>query len=308
MNIRQLEAFRATIVAGTVSGAASLMGLSQPAVSRLIDQLERSLDLSLFDRSKGRLVPTPEAHLLYEEVERTFISVDKIRELATDIHAARAGHLHIAALPAMALGFVPAVIEKFNADHPGVAISLTIQTSAKVEEAAAAQQIDFGLAEFPFQRAGFETEEFCRTPNVLVVPEGHSLAQRKQVRPADLADLAFISLTRNNVGRHLVDQVFRKADVKRALKIEAQYSAVICSLVCHGLGVGLVDPFTAADFKDRGVVALPFRPAMEFNVGVLYPAHRPLSRVARAFLAALRACRNEVLGECASPPARNSGR
>lgn len=301
MNIRQLEAFRATIVAGTVSGAASLMGLSQPAVSRLIDQLERNLNFSLFDRSKGRLVPTPEAHLLYEEVERTFISVDKIREIATDIHAARAGYLHIAALPAMALGFLPRVIEEFKKDHPKVAISLTIQTSAKIEEAAAAQQIDIGLAEFPFQRSGFETDEFCRTPDVLVVPEGHRLAERKQARPKDVADLPFISLTRNNVGRHLVDQIFRKADVKRQLTIEAHYSAVICSFVRLGLGVGLVDPFTAADFKDRGVVAIPFRPAMDFNIGILYPAHRPLSRVARTFLGTLRSCRNEVLGERASP-------
>jgi DNA-binding transcriptional LysR family regulator len=297
MNIRQLEAFRATIVAGTVTGAASLMGLSQPAVSRLIEQLERSLNFSLFDRSRGRLVPTPEAYLLYEEVERTFASVDKIREIATDIHAARAGHLHIAALPALALGFVPKVVERFKKGHPEVMISLSIQTSTKIEESAAAQQIDFGFAEFPFQRSGFETEDFCRAADVLVVPASHRLAGRKQARPSDVAESPFISLTRDNVGRHLVDQIFHKAEIRRQMTIETQYSAVICSLVQLGLGVGLVDPFTAADFKGRGVVAVPFRPAMEFHIGILYPAHRPLSRVAREFLMLLRNCRNEILGK-----------
>jgi DNA-binding transcriptional LysR family regulator len=85
VNIRQLEAFRAVMIARSTTGAAELLDVSQPAVSRLIVQLEASLELTLFDRSSGRLAPTPEALLLHEEVERTVVSVDKIRELAREI-------------------------------------------------------------------------------------------------------------------------------------------------------------------------------------------------------------------------------
>ena len=105
MFVRQLEAFRATMMAGTVSGAATLLGVSQPAVSRLLARLEKEIKITLFDRSTGRLAPTREAQILYDQVERTFVSVDKIREIAADIGAARAGHLHIAAMLGM-LAFI----------------------------------------------------------------------------------------------------------------------------------------------------------------------------------------------------------
>jgi DNA-binding transcriptional LysR family regulator len=102
----------------------------------------------------------------------------------------------------------------------------------------------------------------------------------------------------------MIDQVFIQAQVERNMILEAQYTAVIASMIAQGLGIGLIDPFTAADFRDRGVIALRFEPKIEFHVGILHPAHRPMSRVAREFLAVLRACRNEVQREFPSPLAK----
>jgi DNA-binding transcriptional LysR family regulator len=295
MFIRQLEAFRATMQAGTVSGAAVLLGVSQPAASRLLGRLEKELNLTLFDRSKGRLAPTPEAQILYDQVERTFVSVEKIREVAADIGAAQAGHLHVAALPAVGLGFLPAVIEDFSRAHPQVTITLEVNISARVEETVAAQHVDLGIGQFPFRRTGLETEVFCSAQQYLVVPEGHPLAGRGHARPADLRDLPFIALARDQVGRHMIDRVFERAGTPHKVRAETQVNAVICDLVRRGLGVGVVDPFTAADFAGRGIVTLPFRPRIDFRLGILYPTHRPLSRVARAFLSVLRRRRNELL-------------
>lgn len=295
MLVRQLEAFRATMLAGTVSGAAILLGISQPAVSRLIGRLEKELKLTLFDRSSGRLAPTAEAQLLHDQVERTFVSVDKIREAAAAIGTAQAGHLHVAALPAIGLGFLPAVIEEFHRRHPQVTVTAEVNISARVEETIASQHVDLGIGEFPFRRTGLETEVFCRAPEYLAVPVGHPLAGRAQVRPSDLNDAPFIALTRDQVGRHMLDRVFERAGVVRRIVAETQVNAVLCEMVARGLGVGLVDPFTAVDYAGRGIVAVPFRPRIEFRLGILYPTHRPLSRVARSFLAVLRRRRNDLL-------------
>jgi DNA-binding transcriptional LysR family regulator len=301
MFIRQLEAFRATMQAGTVSGAAVLLGISQPAVSRLLGRLEKELNLTLFDRSKGRLAPTAEAQILHDQVERTFISVDKIREVAADIGTAQAGHLHIAALPAVGLGFIPAVIQDFNRAHPQVSVTIEVNISARVEETVAAQHVDLGIGQFPFRRTGLESEVFCSAPECLVVPTGHPLANRTYAKPADLHGLPFIALTGNQAGRHLVDRIFERAGSVRDLVAETQMNAVICELVRRGVGVGLVDPFTAADFVGRGIEAVPFRPRIEFRLGILYPTHRPLSRVARAFLSVLRRRRNALLRASPTP-------
>jgi len=295
MFIRQLEAFRATMQAGTVSGAAVLLGVSQPAASRLLGRLEKELNLTLFDRTKGRLAPTPEAQILYDQVERTFVSVDKIREVAAGIGTAQAGHLHVAALPAVGLGFMPAVIEDFNRAHPQVTITLEVNISARVEESVSAQHVDLGIGQFPFRRTGLESEVFCNAPQYLVVPTGHPLAGRNHAKPADVRDLPFIALARDQVGRHVIEQAFDRAGIAPKVRAETQVNAVICDLVRRGLGVGVVDAFTAADFAGRGIVAVPFRPRIDFRLGILYPTHRPLSRVARAFLSVLRRRRNDML-------------
>ncbi|HVM77593.1 MAG TPA: LysR substrate-binding domain-containing protein [Stellaceae bacterium] len=295
MFIRQLEAFRAIMLAGTTSGAAALLGVSQPAVSRLIGRLERELSLTLFDRSKGRLAPTVEAQILHGQIERTFVSAEKIREVAANIGAAQVGHLHVAALPAIGLGFLPGVIRDFHRDYPNVTLTAEVNISARVEESVAAQRVDLGIAEFPFRRPGIVSEVFCNAPECLVVPEGHPLASAAVVRPADLEGAPFISLMRDLVGRHVIDRVFERAGVTRRLVADTQVNATICELVQRGVGLGIVDPFTAADYAARGVTAVPFRPSIKFRLGVLYPTHRPLSRVARAFLSVLRRRRNALL-------------
>ena len=301
MLIRQIEAFRATMLSGTVSGAAVLLGVSQPAVSRLIGRMEKELNLTLFDRSKGRLAPTVEAQILHEQIERTFISVDKICQVATDISAAQAGYLHVAALPALGLYFLPDIIQEFHEAHPNVTVTVEVNTSPRVEEGVAAQRVDLGLAEFPFRRTGIESEVFCDVAECLVVPPGHQLAGMAVARPADLEGAQFISLMRENVGRHVIDRIFDRAGVTRHLVAETQFNGLICELVQRGVGLGIVDPFTAAYYTARGVVAVAFRPVIKIRIGLLYPTHRPLSRVARAFLAVLRRRRNDLLRGSSKP-------
>ena len=300
MNIKQLEAFRAIMITHSTVRAAELLRMSQPAVSRLLNQLESTLRLTLFDRTSGRLVPTAEAMLLYSEVERTFVSVDKIREMASDIRAANAGTLNIASLPLLALSLIPDTMRLFTQTHPRTRIALSVQMSPKVEEMVAAQQIDFGFAEFPFdtqgfQRPGVEVEEFCRVPHLLAVPRDHRLAGRSVVHARDLEGERFISQTRNTVGRIIVDRMFEAEGVRRELVLESQVVAIVAKFVTQGLGVGLIDPFTAHDFADRNLVAIKFEPVVEVRLGLLSPTHRPMTRIASEFIALIKRTRRAIL-------------
>src|SRR3712207_770227 len=99
---RSLQAFRLTVLTGSVSAAAETMGRTQPAVSRLLKELEEDVGFRLFDRVKGRLQPTSEARLFFEEVQRSFIGLDRIASIAGEIRRGRRGTLAIASLPAAA--------------------------------------------------------------------------------------------------------------------------------------------------------------------------------------------------------------
>lgn len=299
--VGQLEAFRATVTCGTVSGAAELLGISQPAVSRAILRLEANLGVTLFDRRKGRLASTREALILFDHVERSFASFDKVREIAAEIRGARTGRLHIAAMPAVCAGFLPNVICSFKRDHPDVAITVQVQHSTKVEDWIFSQFIDFGVAEFPLQREGLQSETFCRVPMYLVTRLDHRLAARDVVGPRDLVEEPLITLMPGQVGRRNVDDAFLRQGFSKSPALESQNYPLICELVLGGLGVAIVDPFTAVAYRGRGLAMIPFSPVVEFHIGLLQPEHRPLSRAASSFLAVLRKHRMQFLAQLPRP-------
>lgn len=295
MRWRQLTAFRETMVTGTASGAAEIMGISQPAVSRLIDALEESLGLTLFDRRTGRMVPTPEARLFYAELQKAFASYDRLAAVAADIKQGRRGSLHIACMPAVGLNFLPAAIAAFQNVQPEVKIRYDLQLSMRVEEWVASQQVDLGIAEFPFERAGIERENFCQTPYVMALPAGHALCNKAVLAPGDLDGQRLVCLSTETALRRMLDTCLRDAHVTPQIMCETTYSAGVCTLVRQGLGIGLTDLFTASDFAGTGIVFRRFAPELPFNVGILYPRHLPRSRAAGEFLTTLRAHRNRLM-------------
>jgi DNA-binding transcriptional LysR family regulator len=288
MNIRNIAAFHALMAAGTTTEAAAMLGISQPAVSRMIAQLERDVGFALFKRIKGRLFPTPEAEIFDGEVEKSFIGIDKLARTAEDIRANRTGHLRIVGMPALSLGFVPDVLGRFMETRPQLNVTLEVRSSQKVIEWIAAQQFDLGLAMMPVDHPAIEVEPLDPSEAVCVLPPGHALAAKAAIEPRDLVGVPFISLGTEHRVRFEIDQAFEAAGVKRSILVIAQLSAVVCGLVARGRGVGIVDPFSAADFAERGVVVRPFRPAILFNTALLYPAHRPRSRLTEEFAALLK--------------------
>lgn len=294
MNIKQLKAFRATVLAGTVSGAADLLDLSQPSISRLIGQLEDHLGVILFDRISGRLVLTPEGQLIYEHVEKTFNALDKISEYAFDIKHSRVGKLSIACMPALGLEFMPSVIEGFCKANPGVSITLDVQLSPKIEDWITTQHVDIGLAQIPLEREGLIVDEFCKAPYVAALPKGHPLATHKRLVPEHFNNEKFVSLTSVNSVRHLIDQLFANYNVKRTMLLETSYLPTVCSLVGSGLGVSLVDPLSAY-YHLENIDIRTMEPAPMFNVGLMYASHRPLAKVGRQFIGYLKQCRDHAI-------------
>jgi DNA-binding transcriptional LysR family regulator len=283
------------MVTGTASGAAEIMGISQPAVSRLIDALEESLGLTLFDRRTGRMVPTTEARLFYVELQEAFASYDRLAAAADDIRQGRRGSLHIACMPAVGLNFLPDAIASFQKVQPDVKIRYDLQLSMRVEEWVAAQQVDLGIAEFPFERAGIERENFCELPYVMAIPQGHPLCACAVIVPGDLDGERMVSLSTETVLRRMLDACLRGAGITPQIICETTYSAGVCTLVRRGLGLGLTDMFTASDFAGSGIVFRRFEPEVPFSVGILYPRHLPRSRATGEFLTTLRAYRARLV-------------
>lgn len=305
MNLRQLEAFRSVMMSRSITQAAQAMHLSQPAVSKLVADLEYAIGFKLFIRSKGSaLTVTPEAEHFFHEVERSFIGIDALKRAATDIRNLSTGNLHIASLPALSSSFLPRVIRIFSQRYPKASIRFYTHSSSTVRQWIANQQFDIGLATRAHEIAGVSASSFLRSVGACVLPPGHALAGRELIEPEDLAGEAFISLMVGDQTRRRVDRIFEDAGIERKLVIETQYAMTICSLVLEGLGCSIVNPATTNDFLTRGLVVRPFRPRIEFEYMLYTPSLRPLSQTALRFIELMRQIRDEMIAEGAfgEPP------
>lgn len=298
MNLRQLEAFRAVITSGSITSAAHTMHLSQPAVSKLIADLEHTIGFKLFVRTKGSaLTVTPEAEFFFHEVERSFIGLDGLKRTADNIRNLATGNLQIASLPALSFNFLPRVISEFHKRHPGVSIRLYTFSSSTVRQWLANQQFDVGLATRAHEIPGVSSVSFLRSIGACVLPPGHRLADRELIEPADLAGEPFISLMSGDQTRRRIDRVFEDAGVERALIVETQYAMTVCSLVMQGVGCSIVNPAAAADFVAQGLVVRPFRPRIQFEYMLHTPSLRPLSQSALRFIQFMSEVRDTMIAE-----------
>jgi DNA-binding transcriptional LysR family regulator len=288
MNVRQIETFRAVMEAGSVTAAAERLRITQPAVSKLIMELERSTRLALFVRKKRRLVPTQEAQLLYEEIERVYLGVDRIRRYATELREVKTGRAHIACLPSLGLSLMPVVIAQMAADIPAAHLTLHVRSSSRIVDWLLGQRVDLGISLVPVDHPSVEIESLVRTKAVCVLPRGHPLAARSRITPGDLQGQSFISLRRDDDAAEMINRILDDNGVVRKAALETNLSEVACRLVRAGAGVSIVDPFTAARFGDE-IDVRSFEPPARFEVFLLFPAFRPRSQLLESFLTRLRA-------------------
>ena len=289
LNPRQIEAFRAVVLTGGVGAAAALINVTQPAVSRMIRDLQRHLGLALFERRGTGLVPTSEALSLYAEVERAFVGLERIEQMATELRTRRAGFLRIAALPALANGFLPRFVGQFLKERPKLDIVLSGLVSHAVLASVAQGQCDLGFAEASMEHAAVDRERMPPAPFVAVLPKRHRLASKKRLRPRDFEGENFISLGPSTLSRFRIDRVFAEHGVTRILRIETPLSEIACSVVASGVGVSLCEPFTASEYSTRGIAVRPFEPQIDFEFAALLPAQRSVPPVAREFIDGFRA-------------------
>lgn len=284
LNHRQLEAFRAIMQTGMVTRAADVLNVTQPAISRLLADLEHAVGFPLFDRAKGRLFPTVEAKLLITEVERSFSGLDKITRFAEGIRQFEHGSLSIAAMPALGLSFLPRVITRFAEAHPKVRYRLSTQGSPEVLESIATQQYDLGFATVHAEHSAVTVEPWLVSSLCCVLRPDHRLAAAETIRAPDLKGERFVSLGPESGIRQRINLAFDEARVPMNLVIESQLSATVCAFVREGAGVALGDPISAGEFLDQGLLAKRFAPAIPYTYSLLLPVHRSRSRLVEPFL------------------------
>jgi DNA-binding transcriptional LysR family regulator len=294
LNLRQIEIFRAVMTHQTTVGAARELHISQPAISNSIRHLEDLLGFPLFDRTGNRLIARDEAKRLYQESEALFLLSRALNRTVEDLKADQRGHVRISATPQLGHTVLPTVLHRFLSDRPRVKVFLDIVQSYTVMEHVEASAADFGLA------VGLEKElehTFKMIPlgdisMVCLVPRNHPLAERSSVRPSDLTTHTFIGLDINSRLGPYVRSAFRNDATPYSADIEVRFSETAARLVKAGVGITVVDGYTAQSMADGSAHTriVPFEPNTSLSAWAIHLRSRPLSRISSRVIDVIRDC------------------
>lgn len=284
LSSRQLRAFLMLTDLRHFTKAAQACHLSQPAFSALIRALEDSMGARLFDRSTRRVTLTPEGQAFEPLARQLLADIGKAMAQVSDRVQLRSGRVHIAALPSLAAGWLPAILSEFHAQHPNVELQLSDVLSDPCIELVRGGQADFALASRgtrPTDPAELHAQALCSDTFHLVCREDHPLAKEPRLTLKKLAPWPFIHLVRNSSVRQSIEVVLYPQSVKTLLEVEQL--ATVTGMIEAGLGISVVPSLTLYQFRKPGLVIRPIAvPGLERQIYIVRRQDSPLSIAAEA--------------------------
>jgi DNA-binding transcriptional LysR family regulator len=293
LNLRQVEAFKAVIEYGTVSRAAEMLNVSQPAMSKQIAHLEEDTGLQLFDRVKGRLVPTRRGMRLYEEIDRIFTGVRQVENAVEAIRLDEQSRLLIGVMPALSGSFIQQATSRFLARQPGVFCSVKSRSSQWIADSLVTRKVDVGLIVAPVDNPYLVAEPLMSHPVVCVLPLDHPLTQKSAVTPGDLDGVPFVSFDPDSFTSRRVRQVMEANGAAPDVVMHVNVAPTLCEFVAAGLGVSLVHPLIVGSLRDK-VAIRPFEPAVQLTFQLCRIRDSRNERLVEAFLEGVRAAAEDI--------------
>ena len=286
---RQIEAFRAIMLTGTITQAAEFLSISQPAVSTLLGNLEHELGYKLFQRQHGRLVVTSEAEALYPEIERAFVGLDDISAAAFAIGRMQTGIVRLAVMPALAGNLLMDAMASFLKERPNISLNFEVQPRLTVLKWVATNRCDIGITGEPADHPAIETRLLSVDEAVCVLPRDHPLVSKATVTPEDLDGDNLICLPPETRSRRHLDRMLEETKSIPSRRVEVRTAQSLWQLVELGVGVGVGTQFLLSGQMAENVAVRPFKPVIRTESLLLYPRERPMSKVAAEFCEHLEA-------------------
>lgn len=238
---------------------------------------------------RGRLHPTAEAQLLYEEVNRSLVGIERIARTAHAIRTQQRGALNVAAPPSIALSLMPRAIASFLKESSEIKVTLGVYDSRTIVDMVIGQRCDVGIVNLAISNTGTHGDSLLSIAHVCTVPVGHRLSGHELIVPADIDGEIFLAHPGHLGTRLLIDAMFAAHGVTyQPAQVETQTAAAICSLVASGQGIALVDAITAMEYKGGDLSFIPFKPSIPLEFSVLRPLRTLPSKLVDRFISHVR--------------------
>ncbi|SMX48588.1 LysR family transcriptional regulator [Maliponia aquimaris] len=280
ITLRQVEVIRAVMLRGTISGAAELLGVSAPGVSRLVKHTEESLGLRLFERRAGLFVPSVEASRVFDQIREVYKGVENLQSALDSLQKGEEVQLAFASAPSVAQFIAARAIRSIRARYPDLYIDLNI---LKIEETAdylLLERGEFVIMSSPIHNPGLHSEKLAHGRVIAILPEGHPLADRATLSVHDLVGEPLVGVDPADPYGRIISRPFREAGLEVRHSMRGRFAQTLVSLVRHGLGVALIDEFSVAEVYMPGVVRKPIAEETYIDIYAVTKKDRGLSNFA----------------------------
>jgi DNA-binding transcriptional LysR family regulator len=297
MRLRHIELFHAVLTTGSLTGAARLLNISQPAASKVLQHAEQQLGFALFSRVRGRLQPTEEALLLRHRVEKIVQDMHGLQRLTANIGRPENLPLRVTCTPTLANMLVPTAATLLRRDFPGSVAELFTQHSAEMCESLMLHEADIGLTLQDGGHQGLRQDPLCQGRIMLIAPPGW-WTDKDLSRPVAINALAgqpMIGITVQDALGRMLQSHLKQVEPPPQVSVWVQTYQLARSLVAQGQGLALVDPFTAWHDGGGEVQMRPLKLELGVTLYAVYRLDSPLTPVQKRFLTHVRRLAQKML-------------
>jgi DNA-binding transcriptional LysR family regulator len=296
VSLRQVRSLLTVARVKSFTGAASILNVTQPALTMQIRRLEEALGVTLFDRNTRSVELTRVARDLIPAFERTLQDFDSALDSARDIATQERGVVRLAALPSVAAGVLPDAILRFREKRPNVVFDLKDVIAGQVLSLVQSEQVDFGVMGGTVKAVDVEAVFEAQDRLHVVYPKGHRIARLKTITPGSLAEFPLILMQRDTSVRAIVDAGFHSAGLMPRATCEAIYMMTAVGMVRAGLGLTIL-PGSAREIRaEPGLQSKPIDdPRFTRPVSIIKRSGRTLPPLSASFLEHLSGCLRAAL-------------
>lgn len=295
LTLRQIEIVRAVMVSGSIAGAARLLNVAQPGISRAMKHMETTLGISLFVRKGGRYVPSPEAVNVFGQLQDVHKKIADLQFSIDQLGRGRDVELSFGSVPSIANVMVPRAIAAARRRYPDLRIDIDI---LKIEDAV--DYLMLGKGEFTVMSSRLDHpsiafEPLARGHLVCIVAPDHPFAGRPSVTAAEIAECPLIGIDPKDPYGSIMASIFARQKLDYDITIRARFGTTVIALIKQGLGVAIIDAFTVADMDRKDIAIVPIADETGFQTYIARRRDVALSSFAETLIDNLRRAMNEAV-------------
>lgn len=289
MNLKALRAFRLIVERGSLSVASDALGLSQPAVSRLISMLEEEMNLVLFDRSGRRLRMTEKGSAFYAGTRHILAGLEEIPKIAKDIQTSDK-QFKLITTQRIAQGIISPALSLMRRENPRLRCTVDVLSRFDLDNLIGMRSFDLAIASLPVTHELVEIENcpLFKLRLEAVLAKDHPLASSTKITGADLAGEDLVGLWPEQLWRQQLNDFMRASGESGKYSVETKSSLMAMQIAIDGGGTTVFDRLSARGLDLSNVVFRPLEPDRWIAFGYIHHHDQKLSANARTFIDCVR--------------------